>query len=225
MRLSDCFIELISYVLYFKKTYDKRQPAYDQVRADIDRLLTQSRDGVGYGEITQEDYEAARFAVCAWIDESIMNSTWSSRQLWQRDLLQRIHYQTTNAGELFFDRLNSLGPHQKDGREVYYLCLAMGFTGRYCNEGDKFLIDQLKTSNLKVLTGSSLGIPSMEKGELFPEGYPPDTGPEVKVKTRSSFPFFNIVAAGVPVVLFAALFLIYHFVLNNVSETLFKMVP
>ncbi|HQG30586.1 MAG TPA: DotU family type IV/VI secretion system protein [Deltaproteobacteria bacterium] len=224
MRLSDCFIELISYVLYFKKTVDKRQPAYDQVRAEIDRLLQSSRDGVGYGGITEEDYDAGRFAVCAWIDETIMNSPWTHRQLWLKEPLQRIHYQTTNAGELFFDRLNALGPHQKDAREVYYLCLAMGFTGRYCNEGDKFLIDQLKASNLKVLTGSSLGIPSLEKGELFPEGYPADAGPAPEMKAPSGFPLFNIVAASIPVALFAVLFFIYRFVLSNITETLFKAV-
>lgn len=225
MRLSDCFIELIGYVLYFAKTVEKRQPGYDQARADVERLLARSGDAVGYGGIAQEDYDTARFAVCAWIDETVMNSSWPGRQLWQRELLQRVHYQTTNAGELFFDRLNALGPQQGDAREVYYLCLAMGFTGRYCNEGDKFLIDQLKTSNLKVLTGSSLGVPSMDKGELFTEGYPPDTGHEAKAEKGGGIPLFNLAAAGLPVALFGVLFLIYHFVLNNVSETLFSMVP
>lgn len=225
MRLSDCFIELISYVLYFRKTVERRQPSYDQVKADIDRLLAAGRDSLGYGGVSQEDYDAGRFAVCAWVDEVIMNSAWDSRLAWQKELLQRVHYQTTNAGELFYERLNALGPHQKDAREVYYLCLAMGFTGRYINEGDRFLIDQLKTSNLKVLTGTSLGVPSLDRGELFPEGYPPDTGPVQKQQSSGMFSLFNILAASFPVALFGILFLIYHFVLNNVGETLFRMVP
>lgn len=224
MRLSDCFIELISYVLYFQKTVGKRQPAFDQVRADIMRLLEGSRGSIGYGEIPEEDYDAARFAVCAWIDEIIMNSAWNHRQLWQKELLQRVYYQTTNAGEIFFDRLNALGPHQKEVREVYYLCLAMGFAGRYCNEGDDFLLEQLKTSNLKVLTGSSFGLPSLEKGELFPEAYPPEMAQEEQKKTGGRFSLFTLALAASPVVLFGVLFLIYHFVLNNISETLFSMV-
>jgi type VI secretion system protein ImpK len=225
MRLSDCFIELISYVLYFRKTVDKRQPSYDQVRMDIDRLLGLTRDGMSFGEISLEDYDAARFAVCAWIDEVIMNSPWTNRQQWQMELLQRVHFQTTNAGELFYERLNALGLHQKDAREVYYLCLAMGFTGRYINEGDRFLIDQLKTSNLKVLTGSSLGIPSLEKGELFPEGYPAEAGPVGKVTPARGFSLFNIIAAGAPVALFGVMFLIYYFILSNIGESLSRMVP
>ena len=45
----------------------------------------------------------------------------------------------------------------------------MGFMGRYCNQGDEFLLEQLKSSNLKLLVGSSVGIPSLERAELFPE--------------------------------------------------------
>jgi len=224
MRLSDCFVELISYVLYFVKTVGKRQGPFDQIRSDIERLMQQSRNSISYGGITDEDYESARFAICAWIDEAIMSSSWNEKLRWQKEPLQRLYYQTTNAGEIFFDRLNAIGPHQKEVREVYYLCLAMGFAGRYCNEGDNFLLDQLRTSNLKVLAGSSVGIPDLDKGELFTEAYPINTAQEVTVPMQKRFSLFNIVCAGSPVLLFIVLFLIYHFVLNNIGETLFSMV-
>ncbi|HDP24276.1 MAG TPA: DotU family type IV/VI secretion system protein [Deltaproteobacteria bacterium] len=224
MRLLDSFIELISYVLYFRKTVSRRQPPFEQVKNDILRLLDSSQNFIKYGEISSEDYDSARFAVCAWIDEIVMNSAWSHRQLWQKELLQRTYYQTTNAGELFFDRLNALALHQKDVREVYYLCLAMGFAGRYCNEGDEFLLEQLKTSNLKVLTGSSYGIPSLDKGELFPEAYPPEAVQEQAAATGRRFSPFNLALAVSPVALFGVLFLIYHFVLRNISKAMVTLV-
>ena len=65
---------------------------------------------------------------------------------------------------IFFKKLNSIGPHQRDVREVYYICLAMGFAGQYCNEGDDYLLEQLKTSNLKVLSGGSMGVPTLDHG-------------------------------------------------------------
>ena len=172
MRIVDCFMELLAYVAYFQKTVETRQPAFDQVKADIDRLASQADADLQSKAVPKEDGDLAKFAIFAWIDEVILSSTWNHKEQWQGQQLQRIHFQTTDAGELFFERLNSLGPHQNNVREVYYLCLAMGFSGRYIHESDDFLLEQLKTSNLKVLTGSSIGLPALDQGELFAEAYP-----------------------------------------------------
>ncbi len=42
MHLTDCFIDLVAYVTYFLKTVAMKQPAYEQVKADVLRLLNQS---------------------------------------------------------------------------------------------------------------------------------------------------------------------------------------
>lgn len=223
MHLSEAFVDTIAYVVYFLKTAEKRQAPYDQVRARIMQLLSESqRKGADFAP---EDYDQARFAICAWIDEAVMNSPWPERLAWTREPLQLKFYQTTNAGELFFDRLNTLGPHQNEVREVYYLCLAMGFMGRYGNAEDAFLLDQLKTSNLKVLTGASVGIPSLKKGELFPEAYPAQTQEKLPERPQARFSLMSILLAAFPVALFGVLYLIYAFVLHNVSNTLFNIVP
>jgi type VI secretion system protein ImpK len=135
--------------------------------------------------------------------------------------LQRLYYQTADAGEIFFDRLNSIGPHQRDVREVYYLCLAMGFKGRYIHEGDDYLLDQLKTSNLKLLTGTSVGIPSLEAGNFFPEAYPTDTGASTPSKAARTFSKFTLIGLAFPVVLFVGLFIIFTFILGHVGDSLF----
>ena len=215
MRLTDCFIELIAYAAYFLKTVDKRQPAFDQVKADIQRLISKSQESLNYGAFSQEDYDLARFAIFSWIDEAILNSSWNEKHLWQGEQLQRFYYQTSDAGEIFFERLNTLGPHQRDVREVYYLCLAIGFMGRYCHEGDEYLLEQLKTSNLKLLTGSSVELFSLEKGELFPEAYPVESR-EVTSPKKKPFSIFTLLCLGAPVLLYSVLFLIYRFILNSV---------
>jgi hypothetical protein len=63
----------------------------------------------------------------------------------------------------------------------------MGFMGRYGNAEDAFLLEQLKTSNLKVLTGASVGIPSLKKGELFPEAYPAPTQEKIPERPQARF--------------------------------------
>ena len=222
MRLTDCFMELIAYVAYFLKTASSKQPPHTLVKAEIDRLISNCQLICEKGGFSQEDYNLARFVVFAWIDEAILSSGWNEKNRWQAEQLQRVYYQTTDAGALFFDRLNTVGLQQRDVREVYYLCLAMGFTGRHCHAGDEFLLDQLKSSNLKLLSGSSAGLPSLERSALFPEAYAAASG--VVVPQRSGFPLFTLLCLGFPVVLYLFFFVIYKFVLSNIGNNLFATV-
>ncbi len=225
MRLTDCFSEVVAYVIYFLEALDQKQPPYEQVKTDIRRLLEESKAKALGAGISEGDYDLARFAICAWIDEAILSSKWEGRAQWQREQLQRIYYGTTDAGELFFEKLNALGLQQRDVREVYYLCLAMGFTGRYIHEGDEFLLEQLKTSNLKVLTGSSVDLPSLERSELFPEAYVAEGAETHSQSGGSRFSPTLLLAAGGPVVLFGILFVVYRFILNSVGESFLSTVP
>jgi type VI secretion system protein ImpK len=225
MRLTDCFSELIAYVLYFLKAREREQISFVQVKSDIQRLINESEANARGASFSDADFDLARFAVCAWIDESILNSSWRDRLQWQKELLQKQYYSTTDAGEIYYEKLNGLGLQQQDVREIYYLCLAMGFKGRYCNEGDDFLLGQLKTSNLKLLTGSSIGIPSIEKENLFPDAYPSaPEGTALRGKKRWFSPVTIVSLVG-PVLLFGLLFWIYQFILGNVGENFLSRMP
>lgn len=220
MRLTDCFTEFIAYVAYFINSVAAKQPPFDQVKADIQRIISDGEAFVKKSAFSQEDYDLARFAVCAWADEAILSSSWNAKDQWQREQLQRIYYQISDAGEIFFERLNTLAPHQVEVREIYYLCLSMGFTGRYCHEGDEYLLEQLKTSNLKLLTGSSIGVPSLERGELFPQAYPTESGEVSPPQKGLHFPILTLICLGGPVILYVALLLVYSFVLDNIGKVL-----
>jgi len=225
MRLTDCFIDLIAYVAYFIKSLDSRQPSFDRVKTDIERLISDSQGCLKKGDFSHDDHDLARFAIFAWVDEIILSSSWNERNRWLGEQLQRVYYNTSDAGELFFEKLNNIGLHQRDVREVYYLCLAIGFTGRYCNPGDELLIEQLKVSNLKLLTGSSATVHSLNSGELFPEAYSADNT-EIQAKSsRFNFSSFTLLCFGFPVVLYLGLFVIYRFILSNVGENLLGMIP
>lgn len=217
MHLSDCFIQLIAYVSYFRKNAAAKQPSYDQVKADIQRLLTGSEACVRNGLFSREDYDQARFMVCAWVDETILASSWTHRAMWQREPLQRIYYNTADAGDEAFERLNALGLHQREVREVYYLCLALGFRGRFIHPGDEVLLDQLKSSNLKLLVGSSSGLPSLEKGELFPGAYPVKGGELAQPRRGFALSPATLTALIAPVALFCLLYLLCRLFLNGIT--------
>jgi type VI secretion system protein ImpK len=219
MRMTDCFMEIIAYTGFVARGGESL--TYDQVRAGMQQLITQSEACLEKGQFNPEDRNLARFAVFAWVDETILSSPWEGRKQWQREQLQRHYFQTADAGELFFERLNSVGPHQRDVREVYYLCLALGFSGQYCKQGDDFMLEQLRNSNLKLLTGSSMGIPTLDKEELFPEAYPlGQSDTRTPAGSPGRWPTYTLACTAAPVVLYGLLFLIYKFILSNIGGNL-----
>lgn len=222
MHLSDYFIELIALVAHFLRVDDAVRRPFDKLRGEIDRLLSEKQAEAMRDQISPGDFDLARFAVCAWIDEMILSSSWSEKDRWMPLQLQKHYYNTTDAGEIFFERLNALGPHQLEVREVYYLCMALGLTGRYFR--DEYGLEQIKTANLKLLMGSSLGLPSLERVELFPEAYPGGDA-DVSLPGKKRGRLWLMAAAGAaPVLLFAALFIIYFFILDNVGENYLRMI-
>ena len=225
MRLSDCFIEIIAYTALVIRQDGSENLPYEQVRSNMQRLIAQSEGCLETGSFNREDYNLARFAVFAWVDEAVLSSPWPGRTQWQREQLQRVYYQTADAGELFFERLNTVGPHQRDVREVYYLCLALGFTGQYCNAGDDFLLEQLRTSNLKLLTGSSAGLPNLDREELFPDAYPVVAAESPSLPRTRRFSTFTLAGAAAPLALYGILFIIYWFILRNIGQNLIGTVP
>ena len=225
MHLTDCFMELVAYVTHVLRTAAVRQPPYQEVRGEIDRLLAAGESWVKREGFPRDDFDLARFAICAWIDEAILSSAWNEKSLWLREQLQRLHYNTTEAGEEFFTRLNALGLHQREVREVYYLCLALGFTGKFCKPGDEYQLEQVKTAQLKLLVGSSVGLPSLERSELFPEAYPGETPALATARRGRGFSPLAAACVAGPVVLFVILFFVYRFTLSGVGENFLRTVP
>jgi len=83
-----------------------------------------------------DDIELATFAVVAFLDESILNLRSPVFADWPRQPLQEERYGHHIAGEIFFQNLQKLMARSDsqdlaDLLEVYYLCLLLGFAGRY----------------------------------------------------------------------------------------------
>lgn len=214
IRLFDCFLELIVYVVQTVKEVKEHQPDFGSVKTDIDTLLERSQKCKAAAHISDEDYNYARLSICVWIDEALMNSQWAHVSEWQKHKLQRRYYNITDGGQEFFDRLDKLGHEDRDVREVAYYCLALGLAGRYVEKGDGVVLDHLKASNLKRLFGSSAGEPTLENRQLFPEAYQRQTqNSPIKDKSRA-FRMLPILIGLIPVGLFFMLMAIYHYLLK-----------
>ena len=88
------------------------------------------------------------------------------------------------------------------------------------------MLDQLRTSNLKLLTGSSLGVPDVRKLTLFPKSYQLDKAlGDSQMPRMRRFTPFTLMCILAPLVLYGALFFVYRFILGNIGQSLINTVP
>jgi type VI secretion system protein ImpK len=85
-------------------------------------------------EIPIDQLRAAHYALCAAIDDVALATPWGPGSSWGTQSLVATFHKEVRAGERFFDLLS--GMQKEPGRylnalEVCYLCLALGFQGRY----------------------------------------------------------------------------------------------
>jgi type VI secretion system protein ImpK len=77
---------------------------------------------------------AARYALCATLDEAVLSTPWGSQSEWtQQSLLIQFHREAW-GGEKFFEMLERISQDPTrhiELMELQYLCLSMGFAGKY----------------------------------------------------------------------------------------------
>jgi type VI secretion system protein ImpK len=101
-----------------------------QLVADV-RLFEERARGAG---VTPDQIAAARYALCATLDEAILSTPWGARGDWGTQPLLSIFHRETWGGEKFFQLLErtKTDPRQYAGLlEVLYGCLSLGFAGKY----------------------------------------------------------------------------------------------
>ena len=131
VNLVDCFSGVIAiYIaLASKSVIDKA--AYEELRSDIDNALADSlRLAIEHGKDIR-NYDVARFALCSLIDEVLMTDFNGKGTGWRQYLLQESFYGISTAGVEFYRKLDEFQSNDIEIMEVYYLCLSLGFKGKF----------------------------------------------------------------------------------------------
>ena len=164
---SDCLI----LILQLRSTNDFGEPALLKGRITelFDKFEHEARSAV----IDNEKIISAKFALIAFLDETIISSSWTKKDSWLSEPLQLKLFETFNAGEEFFDNINKLRlrtSNNKDVLEVYYLCLTLGFKGKYQLQSPENLRKIIDDLNLELH-------PEMYKSidSISPNGNPHDS--------------------------------------------------
>ena len=161
---------------------------------------------------TDDDVKSAVFALVAFLDESILNLRKPVFNDWVRKPLQEELFGRHVAGEMFFENLQEIlgrrdSPEVADLLEVYFLCLLLGYLGRYSISSRcdlRALMGQTEDKIKRIRKSSA---------ELSPNwGLPPETAGPI-----SSDPWMRrlFIAAGICAAIALALYPIYHFTLSS----------
>lgn len=109
------------------------QPDIEALRARLVAALRQFEADAGAAGAGLETIAAARYALCTLLDETIASTAWGSGTWNSRSLLVLFHNEVS-GGEKFFlilQKLSQAPGANIDLLELMYLCLSLGFEGRY----------------------------------------------------------------------------------------------
>lgn len=84
--------------------------------------------------IKNEIVVAARYLLCTALDEAVLNTPWGGESRWPQQTLLSTFHNETAGGEKFFlilDRLRASPREHLHILELIYLCLSLGFEGKY----------------------------------------------------------------------------------------------
>jgi type VI secretion system protein ImpK len=113
----------------------------ESFRAQMKQALRVAEQEARSRGCNAEDVKHVIFAVVAFLDESVLGCRNPVFADWPRLPLQAEFYGHQVAGEIFFQELQKAmnrpdSAETADLLEVYYLCLLLGFKGRYAAGGD-----------------------------------------------------------------------------------------
>jgi len=168
---------------------------------ELIRLAAQNAQALGY---SSENVKLVTYAVVAFLDESVLVSRNPVFAAWAGKPMQEELFGQSLAGNTFYEGIQSLLAHRDSGEvadmlEVFYLCLLLGYRGRYgvANSGELHAIMESINDKLRRVRGSS---PSLSPSWALPSdpvaAPPPD-------KHRLLFPAIAVAALMITIGTFA----------------------
>jgi type VI secretion system protein ImpK len=158
----------------------------------------------------------AHYALCASLDDVVLNTPWGSTGVWDTNSLVTIFHKEVRSGERFFQLLGQM--RQNPGLylpviELMYLCMSLGVQGQYrLSPRGPAELDRLREETYAVIV----------RQRQAPE---PDLSPHWKGLAaayrgaRATLPVW--VAASVALAVLAGLFVWFSTTLNAASDELF----
>ncbi|WP_334159378.1 type IVB secretion system protein IcmH/DotU [Oryzomicrobium sp.] len=180
----------------------------------IDRFLAQFESNARNFGKSPDAIADAKFAFCALLDEIVFASDFAIRDDWELSPLQLRLFGQHLAGEVFFDKLETLRldpAAHVEILEVFHTCLLLGFQGKYLIEGTERL------NYLVARLGQEITHARGGKAEFAPHWRLPFKFQEF-VRHELPIWLYYALLAGVAI----AVFIVFHVLLGSKADTLSK---
>jgi type VI secretion system protein ImpK len=162
------------------------------------------------------DLRVTHFAVIAFLDSVMLRMNDAIRHEWERKTLQQELFGQTDAGVVFFEKLDQLRSRRDSAQladmlEVYLLCLLLGFEGRYSGmRGELDAVVERTRSRIELLRGP--------RGPISPSAQlPAETAVAAPQSRQAPLRLYAAVAAG-SVILMLLLFILFKLNLISYAE-------
>jgi type VI secretion system protein ImpK len=194
-------------------------PFHDAVNELQDRLITEIRNFENHAlkkGASQAQMDIAKYLLCALLDETVLNTPWGSRSGWGHNSLSSMFYKKLVGGEEFFqilDRLKQQPSQNLNLLELAYLCLSLGFEGKYRYSNNGLLTLERQRQDLYLLIQQIKGDPQPELSTRW-QGIGEEKNPLIR-----HVPLW--VLAGVAGVLLMLIYMGFSFAIRNKSDHLY----
>ncbi len=160
-NLSWVFQELLTAIvrLRFNRQSVPNADVFRSNMRELIRLAAQNAQSLGY---SPDNVKLVTYAVVAFLDESVLVSRNPVFAAWAGKPMQEELFGQSLAGNTFYDGIQSLLSHRDsaevaDMLEVFYLCLLLGYRGRYgvANSGELHAIMESIKDKLRRVRGDN----------------------------------------------------------------------
>jgi type VI secretion system protein ImpK len=170
--LIDLCTPVLAYSSVLPRDAGGMHPTYAQFRQEVLAALQKIETEAPESGIDREDAQDAIYALALFLDEDVATSEWTGKLQWANEPLYAVKLQDPEGGINFFRKLDEMGDRRRAVKEVFLVCLAMGFRGKYAELEPAQQAAKLGEIRQRVLR-SIHPTPLDNVEELFPEAYEP----------------------------------------------------
>lgn len=215
MNLVKICQEFLTLILHLRSTDNYGEESI--LRSKIQSILYKLENDAKNNSYHIDFIEYVKFALVAFLDETIISSNWREKDKWRANPMQFTLYQRYDAGEEFFKKLDFLKSDIRTYNEVvqvYYMCMTLGFKGQYQLHDP----EKLKSLIQEVYTLLSLNS-SMSSTQITPRVYPKEEILEMVSKELPAW-VIGAVAVGLALIIYVVFVVISNNGANRITEHL-----
>jgi len=128
-KFAEAVDKIFLYVLDLLERIGKGEsPDPTEERVRVRRWIDQAEAALGQ----RQDWELAKYALVAWIDDVLIEAPWEGRTWWEEHALEVELFNSRDAFTAFYTKsVEAAQMTRRDALEVFYVCVVLGFRGMY----------------------------------------------------------------------------------------------